>query len=384
MHLMRTIAPALIVPVSLALVATVASAQSPFASEVVEFRPAPGQFVQNPLLNDPAAALGAPSPGPTGGPDNNSIVSLGGFGGTLVLRFAQPVFDDPANPFGIDAIVFGNAFFVAGNPNARWAECATIEIARDQNNNGLADDPWYVIRGSHLPAPPAAALLTVMWDDNLTDPTYPPMDGAWIPPGEMGVWSTSGFELPPTIFGQLVLENPLGPDSLLEGIWGYADHTPAAPLGDTDGDGVVDDTDADPATFFTRPDDPLRVGISPGSAGGDGFDIRWAVDPDTGAPANLTSFDFLRLRTASDALFINPFLGEVSTEIDAAADVSTGALGDVDGDLLTNSRDRTYFLDCYTGPIEPLAPVPCTPLDFDASDTIDLFDFAEFQVLYAE
>ncbi len=99
----------------------------PYAVEVVAYdpgtNPAPG-------YTDPSAALGPPErttgegtpwPGdvtmfnPAWGTDE--IVSIGE-GGRLVLRFDHPVRDDPANPFGLDLIVFGNAAFWDGDyPN---------------------------------------------------------------------------------------------------------------------------------------------------------------------------------------------------------------------------------------------------------------------------
>ena len=68
--------------------------------------------------------------------------TLGGFGGTITLIFDHTVEDDPLNPFGMDAIVFGNAFWHGGDWNSHWAECATIEISLDVNGNSEADDPW--------------------------------------------------------------------------------------------------------------------------------------------------------------------------------------------------------------------------------------------------
>ena len=47
----------------------------------------------------------------------NEVVSIGE-GGRLVLEFDEPVVDDPANPFGIDLLIFGNSFlsFLTGEP----------------------------------------------------------------------------------------------------------------------------------------------------------------------------------------------------------------------------------------------------------------------------
>ncbi len=310
------------------LALTSAALATDFANRVVEYTPAPGQLVGNPDFNDPARALGAPEG--TGTIDGNAtdVVTLGGFGGTLVLAFDEPVRDDPRNPLGLDAIVFGNAFWqcldgcVSTNPNRRWGEAAVIEIAFDANENGLADDPWFVIPGSSLPSPPANALR----------------DSAYELP--------SDFAPPPPFF----LINNLGAG---EAHAGYADLSPTLRLGDYTGalglpgensiKDPEDDPTVDPGAYYTVPDDPTIVGIDPGSAGGDAFDIAWAVDPNTGAPAGLNAFHFIRIRTGVDAS-LGP-LGEISTEIDAVADVRL--TGDFNGDDRVDASDLAALLAAW-------------------------------------
>ena len=96
---------------------------------------------------NPAAALGEPArftgvgiePGavtpfrPAFMP--GEIVSVGR-GGELVLAFDAPVIDDPANPFGIDLIIYGNAFcsdlsYPSGPAGFTYAEGGTIELSDD-------------------------------------------------------------------------------------------------------------------------------------------------------------------------------------------------------------------------------------------------------------
>lgn len=300
-----------------------APAQSDFATRVIEYRPAPGQFVQEAGFNDPAAAMGAPAGRGTHDGDETKAVTLGGFGGYVVLGFDRTVRDGPKNRLGLDFIVFGNSFWSGGNPNRRWGEPATIEISLDRNGNGLADDAWYLMPGSHIGAP-AQHWQSQTWDDDIADPTYPPALSWWVPPGEHGVWQTWGFRLPADPFeSAIVLENPNGPFATVEGVWGYADLSPTLVLGDLDGDNVADDGSMAPEEFYTVPDDPFTVGVDAGSGGGDAFDIAWAVDPATGAPAGLPGFDFIRITNATNALF-GPF-GERSAEVCAVAVVRPGA-----------------------------------------------------------
>ena len=310
-------------PAALFVVVPVASGQSPFATAVVEYRPAPGQFVQDPGFNDPAGALGAPIGGGAWDGDDTKAVTLGGFGGAIVLGFDHTVRDDPKNRLGLDFVVFGNAFWSGGDPNRRWAEPATVEIALDANGNGVADDPWFLVPGSHLAAP-AQAWQAQTWDDDVDDPTFPPAYSWWVPIGEQGVWQTWAFRLPAGPFEtDLIIENPNGPFSTVEGVWGYADCSPTLVLGDLDGDGTIDDPARAPEDFYTIPDNPFVVGIDGGSGGGDAFDIAWAVDPTTGLAAGLRGFDFIRITNATNVVF-GPF-GERSAEVCGVAEVRARA-----------------------------------------------------------
>jgi len=241
---------------------------------------------------------------------------------------------------GLDAIVFGNAFWqclngcLAANPNNRWLEAGVIEISLDTNANGLADDAWFVIRGSSLPAVPQDAFRVQSW------PASPDTAGFELP---------AEFAPPPPFF----VVNPLSASELH---WGYADASPVLRLGDLTGslgfpgedalDDPEDDPAIDPAVFYTMPDNPNIIGIDPGSGGGDAFDIAWAVDPATGDPAGLSGFDFIRIRTGVMA-DLGP-LGEISTEIDAVADVR--ARGDFDGDGIVGGADLAILLAAWGAP----------------------------------
>jgi hypothetical protein len=341
---------------------------SDFGAEVVGCVPAPGQFVNNPSFNDPATVLGPPTGGGTMTPDNSSLLSLGGFGGSVVIRFGQPVLDDPANYLGLDFIVFGNAAWVSNDRQRRWAEPATVEIMPDIDSNGLPGtapgEIWYLLPGSLTSN--GAIPRSQIWDD-VPDATYPPALVSWFPnlgvfpyvPGGpcaipidgFGRYTTQAFEVPVDIYadpsgqgGTLgVVPNPNLFDADptndgWEGVWGYAEMSPTLRLGDLDGDNLIDDAGIPADMFYTVPDNPGRVGVTPGSGGGDAFDIAAAIDPVTGMPAGLTSFDFVRISTSVD-LVLGP-LGEVSPEIDAVADARpVPCPGDVNGDATVDLRD---------------------------------------------
>lgn len=337
------------------------AAASPFATVVLDYTPAPGQFVNNSIFNNPEKALGPPVGSGIAAPNNDAIVSLGGFGGSITLGFDQTVLDDPLNAYGLDAIVFGNAFFTGGDPTRRFAEAGVIEISRDVNGNGLPDDPWYVIPGSSLPSPPSAAAFTQQWDND-PNTAIPPLNIGWYPDPLLYPQIPSGYEtigfLLPAAFQSVPLVNP---GSTGEAYYGYADMSPVLLLGDLDGDNLVEDQNAIPEQFYTRPDNPFTVGIRPGSGGGDAFDIAWAVDPLTGEPAKLGGFDFIRITSGANSQV--GILGEISTEVSAVARVtaeplfydlnSDGSLGiedlyawhenpiDLTGEGVINGTDRS-------------------------------------------
>lgn len=100
------------------------SAASPYADTVVSYTP--GNTAQA-SLDNPASSLGAPSSVTVDPVFGNSpvdpfnppylasqIVSVGE-GGSLTVRFNLPVRNHPANPFGLDFIIFGSAGFIITN-----------------------------------------------------------------------------------------------------------------------------------------------------------------------------------------------------------------------------------------------------------------------------
>lgn len=108
----------------LLLVVSAAAGGDPWADQVVSFSQGVGG---EPIYADPAAVLGSPerftgelggfpaAVTPFNGPwDAGEIVSLGE-GGHLTVRFAEPIRDDAAHPFGVDFIIFGNGSFIDSN-----------------------------------------------------------------------------------------------------------------------------------------------------------------------------------------------------------------------------------------------------------------------------
>ena len=279
------------VAAALLLLGGAAFAQYPWVESVIDYSPVnpPSGFT------DPSRIVGPPGRGGAVEPDNSGVVSLGAQGGSITVRFNPPIENHPDNPMGLDFIVYSNAFFVGGNPQRRFQEPAIIEVSEDVNDNGIADDPWYLIPGSRGFSPTPFPLRTEpagTTNDPPNDPTL--MAGSIRNPNSFdGNPATDAFEYN----------------------WGYADMTPTA----------VEYLDN-----RMRPDDPFTVGIAPGSGGGDAFDISWAVDAN-GQPANLQRIHFIRITN-----FIHRPLGVFgpsSPEIDAIAAVARNIDSDGDGIL---------------------------------------------------
>ncbi len=236
---------------------------------------------------NPENVLGFPAPGSTPTqPDNSKLFSFG-WGGFVEVGFARPIANlpsgvDPHNPDGYDLIVFGNAFYVGGNPCFAWVEPSYVEVGVDRSGSGVPDEQteWYLL----LPPNPDPR------DENGT-PRFP-LGSEWY-----------------------------GNRSVCPPIVGYADVAPITNLGHP-----------------LIPDDPHTPGIQGLSAGGDPFKLEWAIDGRTGEPVHLEEAHFVRISHALDAW--HPIFGRSSTEITAIALVrrfgDTNADGCVDdADLLT-------------------------------------------------
>ena len=281
-------------------------AQSPYVSSVVEYKPAPGQFINTATWGSPSAAQSL-----IGGTSGH--VSLGAFGGYIIVGFDHAIENDPNNPYGVDFTIFGNAF-------TGWSEPGIVYVMKDVNGNGQADDTWYQLKGSDYTEPSTVANYTIMysnpggyadvpWRDNLnrrdavlvntyhTQPYYPSADS--FPNINSAYQSYSGT----LIIGDIDDSNPTFIQSFALD-YGYADNLPKK-----SGDPV------------TQPDNPSTVGTIEG-AGGDAMKIEWAIDAQEN-PVSLDEIDFIKIHTGLNRMC--GWLGEASTEICGVVDVAPSA-----------------------------------------------------------
>ena len=108
---------------------------------VLEYCPAPGQFV-NVLPEyadgDTEADMCAKA---TELIERGALVTLGGWGGYIVMRVDPPITTGRFR-------VLGNAFAGPAPNGSGAAEPGVVSVSYDSNGNGVADDEWFQIHGS--------------------------------------------------------------------------------------------------------------------------------------------------------------------------------------------------------------------------------------------
>ena len=157
----------------------VARAVDPWADHVVSYN---GGTLGSADYVNPLTALGSPErfTGETGGfpaavsPFNpvwgtDEMVNIGP-GGSLVLRFNEPVVNDPLNPFGIDLLIFGNAGYISDfgmgvTSGAMFSHSTQGRLEVSQNGS-----TWIMVNGVN----PDGAFPTLGYQD-ITDPFSSPM-----------------------------------------------------------------------------------------------------------------------------------------------------------------------------------------------------------------
>jgi hypothetical protein len=132
-------------------------AQSPYIHKVFEYRPAPGQFVNEmPIYEegDTYEDMILKVEEAIGG-DEKGVVSLGAYGGYIVFGFDHLV-ENKSGKY--DFKIWGNAYYFNANPPPGTlptgsAEPGIVMVSYDLNGNGIPDDPWYELAGSEYYKP---------------------------------------------------------------------------------------------------------------------------------------------------------------------------------------------------------------------------------------
>lgn len=258
-------------------------------------------------------------------------ISLGAFGGYVEYYFANGIIDDPKNPYGVDFVIYGNAF--AGNP-----EAGAVQVSEDGKT-------WYELAGSKY------------YDGNFSfDSTKP--NGTRYSAVYTGTVNNTSVKYEKGSDIQVTL-NGYGPYTFTKNINWWPNNN-IYPMGeDHDNDGnvqvdysddylefsgitaVVDSNDTLDYAYgyadVTPNGNPAVYGnaINPYTPytntkkGGDGFDLAWAVDIETGLPYDVTEKVFRYVRVYS-AVLDNGQFGETSTEICGIFTTANSATSDYD------------------------------------------------------
>ena len=245
--------------------------------EVVEYLPAPGQFVNEGYTATTMAEACAYAQNRL---DNRYFVSLGGFGGYIVVRFSEPVPNSGDFDFGI----YGNCFATSSEPGIVW-------VAQDANGNGLADDEWFELCGSEsdkattkhnhsITYSRTDDATKIAWRDNEGNEGIIERNSAHLQ-DYFPAW-VEGNEY--TLAGTLLPDNGVWSEinqewQLLPFEWGYADNYSA---------------------------------IDCYGRGGNLFRISNARTAE-GEVANLSQIDFVKVQSATNAVY--SAIGESSTEV---------------------------------------------------------------------
>lgn len=283
---------------------------SPYISRVYEYRPAPGQFVNEmPLYEegDSYADMLKKAEESISG-TNDIMISLGGYGGYVTFGFDHTVINVPGE---YDFRIWGNAFYELLQPDRKGgsAEPGIVCVSYDVNCNGIPDDPWYELAGSEYYKPGTGHGYTITY--SRPDPSHTPVedDDGYLEDLVYIPWRDSRGD------SGYIAKNIFHPQSYYP-LWIDDDELTftgsiLAPNGtDTSGTGRYYVLYAyDYGYVDNHPNDYADL---------NSFDISWAVD-DKGNPVDLPGVDFIRVYTG-----VNQYcgwLGETSTEISRARDL---------------------------------------------------------------
>ena len=138
---------------------------------VFEYTPAPGQFINETKTGGFDGTQTTPEAAvvyATQRMKEKSFVSLGGFGGYIVVGFDHSIDNTGNYDFGVEC----NSFKGSSEPGIVW-------VMQDKNGNGKPDDTWFELKGSETGKEttvrnyavtyyrPAEPQQPVKWTDNL-------------------------------------------------------------------------------------------------------------------------------------------------------------------------------------------------------------------------
>ena len=361
----------------------------PWLTRVYEYRPAPGQFV-NTL---PVARVGEPvdsvlsrcNYSVCGRIDTvtqtfhgqtitsidtvwaGSMVTLGGYGGYIVMGFDHPV----VNMHTWDFDILGNAFYSDQMVSGGSCEPGIVMVGVDADGDGVPSDGdrWYELAGSDYDHPKTQHDYAItyyrpdegkprtpsMTDPFLVDTTYIRWTSNDVnPDSTSGYMSRNSFHYQP--YWPLWLQ---GEETMT--FTGAKLRNNAVDIGGNDGNAYFVQYNFSWGYVDNQPNHPAR---QPGVEGfNPGFKIDWAVD-EQGRHVNLTHIDFIKVYNA-----VNQYcgwIGETSTEVAGGVDFHPDALmpdslpGDVNGDGEVTVSDVNAIIHAIVTGMVPRVPTSTT------------------------
>ncbi len=251
-------------------------------------------------------------------------VSLGALGGYIEFYFAYGIENDVRNPYGVDFVVYGNAF--NGNP-----EAGAVQVSEDGTE-------WYELAGSlYYEKTATGTTSTATWHNGYTgtlrnaDVTYTYGDSNNDGNDDIGASLTNGTVT--LNAAPFTTATTWWPNSSVYPMGGqpHTDNNVSVSFGSTSlaFGGVTAVQDSDDTAFYSfgyadvTPNGTISnygdatnpyTAYTSSKVGGDGFDLEWAVEIDTGTPVNVSGMVFHYVRVYS-AVLDNWQFGETSTEV---------------------------------------------------------------------
>lgn len=231
--------------------------------------------------------------------NGGGTLSLGNFGGYITYKYDTPIQNSPNNPYGVDFVIYGNSFGNGGH------EPGYVQVSQDGKN-------WYTLAGSehfedHNDWGYSMTYTNVNGKSSWTNSdgesgtiyNYPLASAypyfTWTKESEQSM-TVSGYRLNSSA------KDAYGSAAAVLPVFGYVDVNTNGTI-----NGISNNPYNHPGTLV---------------AGGDMFDLDWAVDAH-GTPVALDSVSYVRIATAS-SIYAGA-IGEKSTEVSTVNRVTNTA-----------------------------------------------------------
>ena len=284
-------------------------AYSPYISSVLEYNPAPGQFINTmPQYEegDTYETMRQKVEESIAG-TNRTLISLGAWGGYVTFAFDHSVVNSPKQA---DFLIEGNSFYASATSKGGSSEPGIVMVSIDINQNGLPDDPFYQLAGSEYDNPSTLHHYSLTYHRTPANHTAQPDKKNSITDSTYIRWrdnqNQAGYLHKNTFHTQEYFPQWLADSALT-----FTGSRLPDNAYDPNGKG---------AYWIQQPFDYGYADCHPNdSIARCSFDIEWAVT-DEGNPIHLPCVDFVRVYTG---VFQQcGWTGEISTEISHARDLN--------------------------------------------------------------